>query len=351
MARIVLSVLPALVRGAVVSAAFVFMAQAQTPLPPPQPARPAEPPVRIEIAARPIENFEPGDVARRRFGALEFRGGLELTSPYKEFGGISGLRVLPDGARFIALSDRGRWLRGTIVYKGQRPVGIANAEMAPILGPDGRPLISRGWFDTESLAFDQRTLYVGIERVNRILRFDYAAAGLAARGQIVPVPPEISRLPYNRGLECLAAIPQGMPGAGTLIAVSERGLDAAGNIKGFLIGGANPGQFSVVRSDDFDVSDCAIAPNGELLLLERRFAWTTGVAIRLRRLALSALAPGARVEGTILAFADMGYQIDNMEALAVHRDGSGEIVLTMISDDNFSVLQRTLLLQFTLLGD
>jgi hypothetical protein len=37
-----------------------------------------------------------------------------------------------------------------------------------------------------------------------------------------------------------------------------------------------------------------------------------------------------------------------MEGLAVHRDGAGALVLTLISDDNFSVLQRTLLLQFTL---
>jgi hypothetical protein len=308
-------------------------------------------PVRIEITAKPIQNFEPGDVSRRRFGALEFRGGLELTSRYKEFGGLSGLKVFPDGAQFLALSDQGRWLRGTIVYEGQRPVGITNAQMAPMLGPAGQPLFSRGWYDTESLAEDRGTIYVGIERVNRIVRFDYGRNGLAARGQPITIPPAISQLPNNKGLECLAVVPQGMPGAGTLIAISERGLDAAGNLKAFLIGGDAPGEFSVVRSDDFDVSDCAIAPSGDLLLLERRFTWTAGVAMRLRRVALTSVVRGARVDGQVLTFADMGYQIDNMEGLSVHRDSNGEIVLTMISDDNFSVLQRTVLLQFTLLPD
>jgi hypothetical protein len=33
----------------------------------------------------------------------------------------------------------------------------------------------------------------------------------------------------------------------------------------------------------------------------------------------------------------------------VHTNAAGEVVLTLISDDNFSMLQRTLLLQFTLL--
>ena len=40
-----------------------------------------------------------------------------------------------------------------------------------------------------------------------------------------------------------------------------------------------------------------------------------------------------------------------MEGLAVHRNAQGEIVLTLISDDNFSPLQRTLLLQFALVGE
>jgi hypothetical protein len=45
----------------------------------------------------------------------------------------------------------------------------------------------------------------------------------------------------------------------------------------------------------------------------------------------------------------MGFQIDNMEGLSVHRSASGETVLTLVSDDNFSIIQRTILLQFTLL--
>ena len=36
-----------------------------------------------------------------------------------------------------------------------------------------------------------------------------------------------------------------------------------------------------------------------------------------------------------------------MEGLSVHRNAGGEIVLTLVSDDNFSMIQRTLLLQFT----
>ena len=55
------------------------------------------------------------------------------------------------------------------------------------------------------------------------------------------------------------------------------------------------------------------------------------------------------VDGPAIFEADLGHEIDNMEGLDVHVDAAGDIVLTMISDDNFSMLQRTLLLQFTLI--
>jgi hypothetical protein len=83
-------------------------------------------------------------------------------------------------------------------------------------------------------------------------------------------------------------------------------------------------------------------------LLERRFSWDSGLAVRLRRIPLTEIRPGALADGAVLFEADLGYEIDNLEGLSVHRAGGGEIVLTFVSDDNFSLLQRTLLLQFTL---
>jgi hypothetical protein len=306
---------------------------------------------QIEIKSQAIEAFDPRNVSRNRFGALEFRGGLVLESPTKEFGGISSLRVGADGQRFVAVTDKSQWLRGRIVYRGTTPIAIADAEMAPMLGPDGRPLRARGWYDTEALADDGDTLYVGIERAHRIVRFNFGKDGLLARGVPVPVPPAFRTLPHNASLECLVMAPKAGPLGGTLIAVSERGLDAHGNIQGFLVSGATRGAFSWKRSDDFDVSDCAVTPGGKLLVLERRFSWTSGIAMRIRSVPLTAIKPNATVDGAEVVTADMGYQIDNMEGLSVHRAPDGALVLTLISDDNFSPLQRTVLLQFTLVGE
>jgi hypothetical protein len=314
-----------------------------------QTARVAQPPAAIEIAAEPLEGFDHRDPTRRQFGLLEFRGGLVLTSRFKEFGGLSAIRVAADGANFVAATDKGWWLKGRITYAGKRPTGIVEAEMAAMLGPDGRPLAARGWYDTEAIAEDGGTLYVGIERVNRIVRFDYGKDGLLARAQPIEVPPAVRTLPNNKGLEALVFVPKNLALGGTLIAISERGLDKSGNNLAFLIGGPRPGTFTVKRSADFDISDAALLSPGSLLLLERKFSWTSGLFIRIRSVALADVRPGAVVDGPVLLEADLGYAIDNMEGLSVHRTAGGETVLTLISDDNFSVLQRTLLLQFTLI--
>lgn len=307
-------------------------------------------PSRIEVRAQPITAFDIREPELRRFGLLEFRGGLQLTSPSKEFGGISAIRVAPDGAGFIAVTDKARWLSGRIVYAGSAPIGIAEAEMAPMLDANGNRLAARGWYDTESIAEDGGTLYVGIERVHQIVKFDFAKDRLRARGVPISLPEEIKSLPWNKSLEALVVVPKGLPLAGTLIAVSETGIGATGHFKAFLIGGPNPGHFAVKRTEEFDVSDCAIMPGGGLLLLERRLSWLRG-AIRIRRIDLNDVRPGAVVDGPVIFAADFGQQIDNLEGLSVHRAATGEVVLTLVSDDNFSALQRTLLLQFTLVGE
>jgi hypothetical protein len=51
----------------------------------------------------------------------------------------------------------------------------------------------------------------------------------------------------------------------------------------------------------------------------------------------------------VLIEADLGHEIDNMEGLAVHQEG-GRTFVTVISDDNFSPGQRTLLLEFELVA-
>lgn len=300
---------------------------------------------RIEIQAREITAFDRRNAKLQRFGALEFVGGLVLQSKFKHFGGLSGLHIAADGTNFLAHSDRGFWLRGKFKLDGNRIAGIENAEMAPMRGPDGRPLTARKWFDTESLTADGDTLYVGIERANQIVRYR-ASEGLNARGIPIQVPNGIRKLPFNQGLEALAFVPKGMPLAGSLFAISERGLDESGNILAFIIGGPTPGTFTIKRSDEFEISDAAISPTGHLVILERYFRFLSGIHLRIRAIPLGEIKPGVVADGKVLLEADNNYDIDNMEALSITKNANGQIFLTMLSDNNFNYFQRTVLLRF-----
>jgi hypothetical protein len=303
-------------------------------------------PHKIEINSREIAAFDPAKPEQRRFGALEFRGGLVLSVKDRNFGGISGLHIYPDGENFLAHSDRGFWIRGKLKLMGDRVVAIENAEIAPMRGPDGRTLFSRRWHDTEALTADGETFYVGIERRNQILRYRFGAEGFAAPGIPIQVPRGIRELPYNQGLEGLAFVPKGMPLAGSLLAISERGLDRNGNILSFILGGATPGSFTIKRNDNFEVSDAAISPSGHLVVLERYFRFFSGIHLRIRAIPLAQIKPNALVDGETLIEAGPNFEIDNMEALAITKNAAGEIILTLLSDDNFNAFQRTILLRF-----
>jgi hypothetical protein len=322
------------------AAAIVFVVPAPSLL-----AQDKSTPEKIEITAHEIKAFDKRDSKPSRFGALEFIGGLVLQSENKRFGGISGLHIAADGVSFTAHSDRGYWLRGKLKLDGNRITAIENAEMAPMRGPDGRTLAARKWFDTEALASDGENFYVGIERANQILRYR-VSDGLNARGIPIQIPSGIRKLPFNQGLEALAYVPKEMPLGGSLLAISELGLDEHGNILAFILGGLSPGIFTIKRVGSFEISDAAISPTGHLVVVERYFRWLSGIHLRIRAIPLSEIKPGVVADGKTLLEADNHFEIDNMEALAITKGTAGEIVLTLLSDNNFNLFQRNVLLRF-----
>ena len=83
----------------------------------------------IDVGARLIEHFHKSRPDRRRFGKLEWRGGLVLSSPSSNFGGWSGLAIDPDGRRFVAVSDAGTWMTADITYLGTRPTAVRSAKI------------------------------------------------------------------------------------------------------------------------------------------------------------------------------------------------------------------------------
>lgn len=302
----------------------------------------------ITIETIPIESLSARERDRRSFGALTFRSGLELRSSAPGFGGFSGLWRSPGGRELVALSDRACWLIARAETRNARLVGLSDAVMAPLLRADGRPLRRTRYYDTEGLAMAGGAAYVSIERNPAVMRFDWARNHVAARGRHVPVPAEARKLPRNQGLEAIGVAPARSPLAGSLVAIAERSDDRPdAPTRGFILDGPKRGLFEVARSGDYDVTDLAFLPSGEMLLMERRASLLLGFGVCLRRIARDAIGPGALIDGPVVFESEASHEIDNMEGLSVHREGDAWIV-TMISDDNFSILQRTLILEFAL---
>ena len=308
-------------------------------------------PVLIAVEARALPGFEVGASDRRGFGRLVFLGGLELSSSFKGFGGLSGLSMRPDGSGFVAVTDKGYWLEATLRYEGSRLAGIEAARIGPLLDSRGRPLASSSAGDAEAVAgtFGKGPageLHVSIERRNRVLRFPYGRSGMAARGTDLALPPAVQALAHNKGLEALTVLPEAGPYAGVLLAIAENAPE--GEAPAWLLGPAGAPAFTLRLGQGWSVTDAVALPGGEVILLQRRHAGMLDIGMRLASFRAGAIRPGAAIEPSALLSADLGHQIDNMEGLGAHRAADGRIVLTIVSDDNFSTLQRTLLLQFEL---
>ena len=243
---------------------------------------------------------EPWDFSHDEDGrvapGLYWRGGIKLKSGDRRFGGFSGLALSADGNRLLAVSDEGWWLTARLLYDNDNLAGLADPFMAPLLDRSGKRAASKRGRDAEALTLLRPGLLdgrvaVGFERRPRVELFDLGKDKLAARPVVVPSPSAIRAGPENAELEGLAFIAEG-PMADSFIAISERQLDDKGNIRGWVFGrNRTTFGFTVTRLADFDVTDVAIMPGGDLLLLERSF---NGLfpGLSLRRIPLAELKPG-----------------------------------------------------------
>ena len=315
----------------------------------PASAAPVEP---MDISVRQITQFQIGrDI--KDFGPLEFVGGLEMTSRAHNFGGLSSFRFLKPGGDFIGVADTGFWFFGTLLRDfEQRPSGVENFRMHQMVDAAGLPTDEKWAVDAEGLAVGDGIATVGFERDHRIAQFRIDPGGMTAPFRHLDFLVPKRELRQNRGFETVAHSDPAGPHKGALVVVSEKSLDKAGDNFAAILDGPHKGVFTVKRDGTaFDITDGAFLPGGDLLLLERSFSLVAGVKMRLRRIPGGVIRNGAVADGPVLMEADMSYQIDNMEGLDVWRRDDGALMVSLISDDNRSILQRNLYLEFILHED
>ena len=257
-------------------------------------------------------------------------GGLwHLTSSDPQFGGFSALLDLGEG-RFAAFSDRGWRLDFSPPGALPQPPRLAR------VFPD--EALHHRFFDIEAAVHDPATgmLWLASENDHAIHRFgsDGTPAGRRDLGDEVDWT-------SNSGIEAMVRLEDGRF---VILPEGQReGLIFASD----PVEGGKPERFAIkVPEKGYEITDAARLPDGRLLVVLRKLEWPSR---RAWPPFASLLAIGAVPEAGGVFAPQITLRLEgvlpreNYEGLALRERSDGRVDVWIISDDNLSVFQRTLL--------
>ncbi|MEP4050921.1 MAG: esterase-like activity of phytase family protein [Litorimonas sp.] len=273
----------------------------------------------LDISMKSVPLGNPSDIAGVLPPRVTFVEGWHIISTNPEFGGLSGLDSFPS-SELLAVSDKGYFIT-------LDPVGKKRATIIPLRDARGKSLIGKTRGDAEGLALKDGIAYVSFERRHRVLSYDLKACGITANGQPFAGSPEDvlnNKLGANDGAEALDITADGriragyetvIEGQAPLVIFQDDGtvsdpVDYVSVERDFKLVGADEGYF-LFRAYDRN------AGNRNII---------RGPDIEFK------LAPPLNV--------------DNFEGIAVQKMSNGRTRIYLVSDDNYSARQRTLLYVF-----
>lgn len=281
-----------------------------------------------------LRRLDADDPWRSRLGNAEVLSVHQLRGP-AGFGGISGLSY--DGATVTAVNDSGHWLRFAMtVDPAGRPHAFGDLEMGRLGGCDG----GKSDGDAEEVLRTEQGWLVSFEHRHRLAAY---GNDFSAPPHLLELPSGYGEQPANGGVEAMAGLADGR-----LLLLSEDAVDVDGSGLGWIGRSGDWHRLRYQRTGDFQPTAAAQMPDGDLLVLERRFHPLSGVAIRLSRVAKADLRPEGVLRGSEIFVLASPFLVDNYEGLAVRRRDDGRVVAYLLADDNFNPVQATLLMAVVL---
>ena len=291
-----------------------------------------------------------------------FRAGFELSTRHLPFGGFSGLII--EGDQLLAISDSGFiWQSRLVLDQEGVLLGFTDSKFGSLHDAEGNPASRERRLDAEELSRWDDGWLVSFEGDHKIL--SYRAAGHPAlsdpRPRPVELPEQALGLRKNGGLEAMTELADGR-----LLLIAEDGpLDpesptADDRTLPAWVGRLQPdsdttGQIAcswqklnLEKVGEFHPTGAASLPSGDVLLLERSWNEIDGVRARLSVLSASDLQPGVQIRRYRALDLNDSSTIDNFEAVYATPGAHGSTWVYLLSDNNFSDAQRTLLHQFLL---
>jgi len=267
-------------------------------------------------------------------------GMWEYDSDGLSFGGFSAMLALSDN-RLRAFSDRGARFTFVEPDQPQVPYRVGTSMRHP--RQTALQLVKPGFandlWDIESATRDPTTgqYWLGFENVHAFHRFS-----VGSEAEDVRIFADEVDWPVNSGAEAMVRLQDGR-----FLVVPESG-DEALIYAGDPVAGGEAQRIGVdFPYADFSITEAAQLPDGRLLFLMRKVVWSVPPFEAM--IAVAAL-PALRTSQPLVIrpILDLTAIVppDNYEAMALREGGSGTVDLWIMSDDNMSVMQRTLLVKF-----
>jgi hypothetical protein len=271
----------------------------------------------------------PDSPATTRVGNFPFAGALVLTSTQSDrLHGLSDLEVDGDG-RLMAVSDFGwLWRARLMLDRDRRLTGIDASTIEPLTDLDGHPLRDKAESDAEGLAvLADGSFLVSFEEHHRIWRYP------PNLGPPTPMPTPDTAMPFNSGMEALAADPTAGREAYLV------GVESTGGVWSCEIAAACQPLRTIERSDTaFGLVALRRASGDRTIALLRAFDERRGNRIWIEIFKGSALVDRLEMAPPMT--------IDNFEGLAVTEQSGEGLRLYLLSDDNATTRQQTILMAF-----
>lgn len=300
------------------------------------------------VVSEPFQLSDRHPAGTRHQGII-LRGALRLRRPAGTLplAQLSGLAWDADEGLLYALSDDGYLVHLRPRFDNGNLATVIREAHYPLRDEAGDPLDGYA-ADSESLAIrcsnngvrGDSELFVGFEITPRIVRFDTQGRFLATETLPEELAESSSYANPNQGLEAI-----GFDTLGRLWIAPERPLRHTGSLNRLYPGDELSWAFELADENYGAVTALTTTTSGHPLIIERRFvSILTPLRITLRLLRMTASNFIANVETIAVFDGAHGWRVDNFEGLARHE---GERYF-MVSDDNNSRLQRTLLVYFEL---
>ncbi len=260
---------------------------------------------------------------------VAFVGQYTLLSDDDRFGGFSGLEISEDGMFFNALGDRGIFVSGRLKRNGAQIADVETQYLGFLKDTKNRPLAGK-FADSEGLAIGKDgQIAVSFENFHRVRSYGNPQSIAAT----IPPHLDFKNMAKNGSLEALAIDDQGR-----LYTIPERTDDLS---RPYPIYRYENGKwtipFTIPHIGVLRPVGADFGPDGKFYVLERGLTSVFGFSTRVRRFTIS----GNKISGLETILETPSGLHGNLEGIAVWRDQSGDIRLTMISDDNFNFFQRT----------